>query len=248
MLAILYLTREWLFAIYCGIFFAVLWEWCDVARIQTVWVKCVYAGLFVLAALALKSLDVNLDDLIVGAAVAFWTFGIFAVLFFKSMRRVLSNRTMLFPAGGIVAVGAILAFSEIDASGYALISIITIAGATDSAAYLVGNFFGTRQLHPEVSPSKTWEGTIGGFVVGLLCLILFDHVLDWIEFRTFWLWPVAIAFAIFGDLFESALKRTADMKDSGNLLPGHGGFLDRFDSLMALSVCTYFCTVPVILE
>ena len=251
LLAILYLTREWLFAIYCGIFFAVLWEWCDIARIRAVWAKCLYSGLFVLVAIVLervdvativlKFVDVNLEDWIVGAAVAFWTFGIFAVLFFKSMRRVLSNRVLLFPAGGIIAVGSILAFSEIDASGFALIAVIAAAGVTDSLAYIVGNFFGTRQLHPDVSPNKTWEGTIGGFIGGLLCLVLFDQVLGWIEFHTFWLWPVVITFAIFGDLFESALKRTADIKDSGNLLPGHGGFFDRFDSMMALSVATYFC-------
>lgn len=245
----------WLFVIYCFIFFAILWEWCDVARIKAVWAKCVYAGLFILAAVVLTYVEVNhddliipyleviLDDLIVGAALVVWTFGIVAVLFFKSLRRVLSNRALLLPAGGIVAVGSILAFSKIDASGKALIAIIAVAGVSDSFAYLIGNFFGTRQLHPDVSPSKTWEGTIGGFVGGLSCLFVFDQILGWIEFHTFWLWPVAVLYAIFGDLFESALKRTADMKDSGNLLPGHGGFLDRFDSLMALSVCAYFCVV-----
>lgn len=243
LLAILYLTREWLFAIYCCVFFAILWEWCDIARIKEIWTKCLYAGLFVLAAVIVTYVEVNLDDIIVAAALLVWSFGIVAVLFFKSLRRVLSNRAFLLPAGGIVAVGSILAFSKIDASGYTLIAMIAVAGATDSFAYLIGNFFGTRQLHPDVSPSKTWEGTIGGFIGGLLCLFVFDQILNWIVFQTFWLWPIAVLYAIFGDLFESALKRTADMKDSGNLLPGHGGFLDRFDSLMALSVCTYFCVV-----
>ena len=248
LLAILYLTRDlrlwtWLFVIYCCVFFAILWEWCDIARISAVWAKCVYAGLFILAAVVLTFVEVNLDDVIIGAALVVWTFGIVAVLFFKSLQRILSNRALLLPAGGIVAVGSILAFSKIDASGYALISVIAVAGATDSFAYLIGNFFGTRQLHPAVSPSKTWEGTIGGFIGGLSCLFVFDQILNWIEFHTFWLWPIAVLYAIFGDLFESALKRTANMKDSGNLLPGHGGFLDRLDSLMALSVCTYFCVV-----
>lgn len=256
LLAILYLTREWLFVVYCAVFFAVLWEWCDIARIHTPWIKCAYAGIFVVVAVVLNSLQLslndlmvgaalqlNLNDLIVGAALVFWIFGIFAVLFFTSMRRVLSNRALLLPAGGIVAVAAILAFSEFDAPAHTLIAVIAVAVATDSFAYLIGNFFGTRQLHPEVSPSKTWEGTIAGFVVGLLCLFAFDQVLGWIEFKTIWLWPLAVMFAIFGDLFESALKRTANLKDSGNLLPGHGGFLDRFDSLMAFSACVYFCVV-----
>ncbi|MYD45911.1 MAG: hypothetical protein F4W92_06125, partial [Gammaproteobacteria bacterium] len=243
LLAILYLTRElrlwsWLFAIYCGVFFAILWEWCDIARINAVWAKCLYAGLFILIAVVLTYYvdEVKLDDYVVGAALVVWTFGIVAVLFFKSLRRVLSNRTLLLPAGGIVAVGSILAFSKIDASGYALIAVIAVAGATDSLAYLIGNFFGTRKLHSDVSPSKTWEGTIGGFVGGLSCLFVFDQILNWIEFQTVWLWPIVVLYAIFGDLFESALKRTAGMKDSGNLLPGHGGFLDRLDSHMALSV------------
>ena len=241
LLAILYLPLEWLFAVYCVLFFAILWEWCDVARIHRAWIKCCYAGLFVLVAVILNFFEINLDDLIIGTALVIWTFGVFAVLFFKSVRPMLSSRLLLLPIGGIVAVGSILAFSEIDTSVKALIAVIAVVGATDSSAYLIGNFLGSRQLHPDVSPNKTWEGTIGGFICGLLFLFIFDQVLGWIEFRTFWLWPVAVAFAVFGDLFESALKRTADMKDSGNLLPGHGGFLDRFDSLMAFSVCTYFC-------
>ena len=243
LLAILYLTREWLFVVYCTVFFAVLWEWCDIARIHASWIKCAYAGIFVVVAVLLNSLQLNLNDLIVGAALVFWSFGVIAVLFFNGLRRVLTNRALLLPAGGVVAVAAILAFSEFDASARTLLAVIAVAVATDSFAYLIGNFFGTRQLHPEVSPNKTWEGTIAGFVVGLLCLFAFDQVLGWIEFKTFWLWPVAVLFAIFGDLFESALKRTADLKDSGNLLPGHGGFLDRFDSLMAFSACVYFCVV-----
>lgn len=243
MLAILYLTREWLFAVYCVLFFAILWEWCDIARLRAVWLKFAYAIVFVLVAVVLNSIDVNLDNLFVGVALLFWIFGIFAVLFFNSMRRLLTSRTLLVPAGGFIAVGSILAFSELDTSGLAFIAVIAVACATDISAYLMGNFFGTRKLHPEVSPNKTWEGTIAGFIGGLLCLFVFDQVLNWIEFRTFWLWPVAVLLAIVGDLFESALKRTADLKDSGNLLPGHGGFLDRFDSLMALSACTYFCVV-----
>ena len=196
-----------------------------------------------MVAVFLNFYEIDLDYLIIGTALAFWTFGIFAVLFFQSMRRVVANRWLLLPAGGIVTVGSILAISAIDATGTALIAVIAVVGATDSAAYLIGNFLGSRQLHPAVSPNKTWEGTIGGFVVGLLCVFIFDQVVGWIEFRYLWLWPIAVAFAIFGDLFESALKRTADMKDSGNLLPGHGGFLDRLDSLMAFSVCYYFCAV-----
>ena len=122
----------------------------------------------------------------------------------------------------------------IDAGGVALMIIISI-WINDTMAYIVGSLVGKTPLS-KISPKKTWEGTIGGIIlsVGVVGLVAF-----------YWLfnsWPVAIAIMIlatiasvagtFGDLLESKLKRKAGVKDSGNIMPGHGGFLDRFDSLL----------------
>ena len=107
----------------------------------------------------------------------------------------------------------------------------------DTMAYIVGSLIGRTQLS-SISPKKTWEGTIGGIilcsgVMGYLASI-FD---EWFLFGQsifFWIMLALLAatVGIFGDLFESKLKRLADVKDSGHIMPGHGGFLDRFDSLL----------------
>jgi len=102
----------------------------------------------------------------------------------------------------------------------------------DTMAYITGSLMGKTPLS-KISPKKTWEGTIGG---ALLCIITiaiighatgYYHVKNWIIIAS-----CCAVFGTFGDLLESKLKRMADVKDSGTLMPGHGGFLDRFDSLL----------------
>ena len=103
-------------------------------------------------------------------------------------------------------------------------------------AYLVGSMIGKTSLS-KISPKKTWEGTIGGII---LCVVMVSLLLPFVfgihssPFSIFLaiLSAIAAITGTFGDLFESRLKRMAGVKDSGNLMPGHGGFLDRFDSLL----------------
>ena len=112
----------------------------------------------------------------------------------------------------------------------------------DTMAYIVGSLIGKRQLS-KISPKKTWEGTIGGIILAtVLTGLLFSNINADIvrpdshfQFSTLPLYiiaAVAAIFGTFGDLLESKLKRMAGVKDSGSLMPGHGGFLDRFDSML----------------
>ncbi|MEO9023036.1 MAG: phosphatidate cytidylyltransferase [Ginsengibacter sp.] len=102
----------------------------------------------------------------------------------------------------------------------------------DTMAYIVGSFIGKTPFS-EISPKKTWEGTIGGMVLCIVVMTLLGYFLkyysiaDWIVISLF-----CAVFGTLGDLLESKLKRLANVKDSGSLMPGHGGFLDRFDSLL----------------
>ncbi|WP_312097933.1 phosphatidate cytidylyltransferase [Niallia sp.] len=122
-----------------------------------------------------------------------------------------------------------------------LIYSLFIIWATDSGAYFIGRAIGKRKLWPEISPNKTVEGFFGGIISALVVGVLFS-VFGYIE------WSIGFAFttiilSIFGqigDLTESALKRHYDVKDSGRLLPGHGGILDRFDSLIFVWPLLYF--------
>ncbi len=114
---------------------------------------------------------------------------------------------------------------------YKVIGCLVLIWSNDTFAYVSGRLFGKTPLFPSISPKKTWEGSIGGGVCAVLMSILLHHFNP--EFSlTEWI-GLAVIFVVFsgwGDLVESRLKRSFDIKDSGNLLPGHGGILDRFDA------------------
>lgn len=117
---------------------------------------------------------------------------------------------------------------------YIPVAIVAAIWINDTMAYIVGSLIGKNQLS-KISPKKTWEGTIGGIllsivVVGLLSFYVFDFGLLTIHFAL--IAAIAAIAGTSGDLLESKLKRMAGVKDSGSILPGHGGFLDRFDSLL----------------
>jgi phosphatidate cytidylyltransferase len=118
-------------------------------------------------------------------------------------------------------------------------SIIFSLWINDTMAYLVGSMIGKTPFS-KISPKKTWEGTIGGALLCIISMALLGpnistgKLIHWKD----WLCIAAICtfFGTLGDLFESKLKRMAGLKDSGNIMPGHGGFLDRFDSLLGATV------------
>ena len=121
------------------------------------------------------------------------------------------------------------------------LSVFLLIWTTDTFAYITGRALGRRPLAPVISPKKTWEGAIGGAVSALiLAAVLKGLVLD------FMAWPHVIAFALIcgvvsqlGDLAESQIKRSVGAKDSGTLLPGHGGMLDRFDAMTVAAPLVY---------
>ncbi|MBB3906134.1 MULTISPECIES: phosphatidate cytidylyltransferase [Anoxybacillaceae] len=109
-----------------------------------------------------------------------------------------------------------------------------IIWATDTGAYFTGRAFGKRKLWPEISPNKTIEGSIGGTICALVVAIVYQLCTHFFASIP-WLLVVTVVLSIvgqLGDLVESAFKRHYNVKDSGNILPGHGGILDRFDSLL----------------
>ncbi|SDI94434.1 phosphatidate cytidylyltransferase [Natribacillus halophilus] len=120
-------------------------------------------------------------------------------------------------------------------SGFAFVLFVLIAiWATDTGAYLFGRKFGKRPLWPKISPKKTVEGAAGGFLLALVAGLIFAWF--WPPFDQLWLTTIALIIISVagqcGDLVESALKRYYNVKDSGRMLPGHGGVLDRFDSVI----------------
>jgi phosphatidate cytidylyltransferase len=154
----------------------------------------------------------------------------------------LANR----PLAALVGWGVLLVtlmgatrLRELQEGALALLLVLGIAWVADVAAYFAGRRFGRHKLAPAISPGKTWEG-VGGAVLGVTLYAGLLHGLDaplWGRLPLFVLLPIAwllTAVSILGDLLESLLKRQAGLKDSSQLLPGHGGVLDRIDSLLAL--------------
>jgi phosphatidate cytidylyltransferase len=118
---------------------------------------------------------------------------------------------------------------------------IVLMGA-DTAAFYVGRHFGKHKLAPKISPGKTWEGVVGGLVAGG-ALAALCHFWFFPELPLKWALPLGLVMTtvgIFGDLTESALKRGAGAKDAANILPGHGGLLDRLDSLLFNAPLIYY--------
>ena len=115
--------------------------------------------------------------------------------------------------------------------------------AVDTTAYFVGRALGRHKMAPTISPGKTWEGAVGGLVGAIVAVIALALLLDIdISYSEMVILGFLIAvFAQLGDLAESKLKRSMGVKEAGNLIPGHGGILDRLDSIVFTGVVVYYC-------
>ena len=115
--------------------------------------------------------------------------------------------------------------------------------AVDTTAYFIGRAWGRHKMAPTISPGKTWEGAVGGLVGAIVAVIVLALLLDIdISYSEMVILGFLIAvFAQLGDLAESKLKRSMGVKEAGNLIPGHGGILDRLDSIVFTGVVVYYC-------
>lgn len=123
-----------------------------------------------------------------------------------------------------------------------LLAVLGIMWTADIAAYIAGKWLGHHKLVPQLSPGKTWEG-LAGAVLGTVGISYLMVALQWVSWSYGFVTLLALSIVgigLLGDLYESLLKRQAQVKDSGSLLPGHGGVLDRIDSMLAVSPCIAF--------
>lgn len=132
----------------------------------------------------------------------------------------------------IVLAGTALVWLRLE-SVWPVLFVVAVVVASDSTAYLTGRLFGGPKLAPRISPGKTWSGSLGGLVGAVLCGCLIAALSGQGGVATAAFWGAVLGVvAQAGDLAESAMKRALGVKDSGTLLPGHGGLLDRFDGLV----------------
>lgn len=123
---------------------------------------------------------------------------------------------------------------------HAALGMFVIIWGNDTLAYLVGSMIGKHKMFPNISPKKSWEGFIGGLLGALAVGVLLFYIYEGSSLVNWLIYSVMISFfATFGDLFESIIKRKFDVKDSGTIIPGHGGMLDRFDSFLFAAPAAY---------
>jgi phosphatidate cytidylyltransferase len=172
--------------------------------------------------------------------VLFPTIILITELFRKSNQPLQSIAVSIFPAIYISMPFSILCYFANFENEYMfgkydfwlVLGFFILIWTNDTGAYLSGTFFGKKQLFPRHSPKKTWEGFIGGLVLALIAGFFLSELSDIVSLYS-WL-VIALIISVcgtFGDLAESMFKRKAGVKDSGNLMPGHGGVLDRFDAV-----------------
>ncbi|HET9920446.1 MAG TPA: CDP-archaeol synthase, partial [Ktedonobacteraceae bacterium] len=116
---------------------------------------------------------------------------------------------------------------------------------SDTGAFFTGRLLGRHKLAPRISPGKTWEGVGGGLVLGTIATVLFSRPLGIPWYLSVVLGIVISIVAVVGDLAESLIKRQTHVKDSGQIMPGHGGMLDRIDSLLFAVIVVYFFSLIV---
>ena len=247
--AILLLQTPWLVALVAMLFLMGLWEWFKLAEIDDTLSRTILlvANLLLMVLLVWASAgSMALFQLVTLIGAAWWCVALLWLRFFKfASDHETYARVFKLAAGSLAILPAWCALGLIHASqpngNRWLLAALTIVWAADSGAYfagrrLGGKIFGNRKLAPRISPNKTIEGLVGGLLAGVLVGLAFAWFagLGWNQVPGFIAVAVAtVLFSVVGDLFESLMKRHVGAKDSGNLIPGHGGILDRIDGVIA---------------
>ncbi len=238
-------------AVYFALFILIIvalasWEWAHLSGVVSSTSKAVYT-LCVVASLMLLVwyLDINHSDfnLLLYLSIFWWLYRVVRVLTFRASSSDESTNgklSLITALSSVVALVipfyAIIYLRDVYSFHGYLFYLLMLIWSVDVFAYFFGKYLGKKKLAPHVSPGKTWEGVYGALLATVLAAIIgtlsFGFTLNQ-GFVFFGLSLVVVIISIFGDLSESLYKRQNAIKDSGNLLPGHGGMLDRVDSLSA---------------
>lgn len=206
------------------------------------WPKATLMLIATLIILSISHLNYDISQIMRILSVAMWCFVVPLVLIFVPKY---FSKTTIAIFSLLLFVPSYYALTVLHSlfGALQLLSIMAIAWVADTGAYFVGKCYGKHKLAPKISPGKSIEGALGGLVLVIIYLTLLKvfNLVDYLPRYSLVLKFALIltTISIIGDLFESWLKRVANVKDSGKLLPGHGGVYDRIDSLIAVLVITF---------
>lgn len=215
------------------------YEWFKLMPRQTDRVSKIKAGCFGVITAIFSGLALYFNDLALilwSASIVTWLISLYWVKHYPAYDG-WYNQTLNI-IGLVIISAAVTAIFEVwSSSPWWLMYLFLLVWGADSGAYFVGRKFGKRKLAPEVSPNKSIEGLVGGIVTVAIVIIYVQSIylnLSLAQHILFLILSIITVFSsVLGDLFESMIKRRAGIKDSGRILPGHGGVLDRIDSLLA---------------
>jgi phosphatidate cytidylyltransferase len=185
--------------------------------------------------------NIALYHSVIVCGVIYWLIAIILVVMYQRQTITLSKSVPILLTIGLLLLipmwASLTILKGFSANGAALLMfLMLLIWGADTGAYFIGKKWGKRRLASRVSPGKTWEGSCGGIVAGIvitLAYVIVSNQLLSIGLAFIGLSIMTVFISIFGDLMESLVKREANIKDSGSILPGHGGVLDRIDSLTA---------------
>jgi phosphatidate cytidylyltransferase len=227
------------------------WEYCNLIQIKHLAGKALYALLILLVTYFLSNAPSNLTILYVASS--WWLIALIWVSIFPKGSHLLRKNLLVKLVNGLfifvpMAI-ALMALHLLDP--VLVLFLLILIWAADIGAYFAGKLFGKTKLCPRVSPGKTLEGLWGGTALAQVVAISYVYVSTQVpllsDFLIFSFMALVVSLvSVLGDLFESVLKRIAEVKDSGNILPGHGGMLDRIDSLTS-SAPIFFLLIVVLL-
>ncbi|WP_370981527.1 phosphatidate cytidylyltransferase [Agaribacterium sp. ZY112] len=242
-LSLLFLSPWFVFvAVIAGVFAIGAWEWANLSGLISTWARLAYT-LFI-AALAVAffyfssfAAETALTAKATIVACTWWAVALLWVQSYPASSVLWRPKWVRLFMGGLVLLPALfsVAWLRQQANGIELILFaLLLVAAADSGAYFSGRAFGKGKLAPAVSPGKTWAGVWGGLLLSLLVGLAYGYFVLALSlpFLLVLIPPVALV-SVLGDLLESMLKRERGIKDSGSILPGHGGVLDRLDGVVA---------------
>jgi phosphatidate cytidylyltransferase len=223
---------------------AAAWEWAALSGFQRLSAKLLYVfSILVLGIAGISTLShATLVIYYLFAALLWWIWAFVEIISRKEINQGMFTTTAGRAVGGFLVllplwVSTVYLLSADQGRPRDLLFLFVLVWVADTAAYFTGSFLGRTKLAPKVSPGKSVEGVVGGLIGAVLLAWLCGTMIWNYEFSLLMQWiglaVVVVLFSVVGDLTESKLKRVAGVKDSGNLLPGHGGILDRIDALTA---------------
>ncbi|TVT82421.1 phosphatidate cytidylyltransferase [Pseudomonas sp. H3(2019)] len=234
-----FLLEGSVFALFIGLVVTLgAWEWARLAGFTAQPIRVAYAAV-VAAMLFIMHVLPGLSPWVLGAAVLWWAVATYLVLTYPKTSEHWASAACKLVIGLMILLPAwqgLILIKQEPLGNWLIMAVMVLVWGADIGAYFSGRAFGRRKLAPQVSPGKSWEGVYGGLLLSLVITAIVGLVRDWTigEMLKGLIGAAIIVFiSVVGDLTESMFKRQSGIKDSSNLLPGHGGILDRIDSLTA---------------